>query len=88
MRAFAADDEPKIIPHFIPQLRPYKGSLASSKHVAGTTSRSPTAFVSCSSRAATLTVSPRTENSIRASSPTADVQADADEDGESMRMET
>src|SRR5205085_4570699 len=38
---------------------------------AGETSASPTAFVSCSSRAATLTVSPRTVNSSRVSSPTA-----------------
>jgi hypothetical protein len=28
MRAVAADDEPQIIPHFIPLPRPYQGSLA------------------------------------------------------------
>jgi hypothetical protein len=94
MRAFAADDEPKIIPHFIPQLRPYKGSLASSKHVAGDDEPQPNCF--------RFLLKPRRDiNRIaedrklqarlvadRAAKGVADVQADADEDGESMGMET
>jgi transposase len=52
------------------QFGPSNASPAAERKARETTSRNPTAFVSCSSRAAMLTVSPRTVNSSRVSSPT------------------